>query len=74
MGENECETWADPEGNRGSGPYLENHKLLFVSLEILARTSPKEQLDPSGPIASRGRSVRPYVNYVDDFKNQDLGP
>ena len=66
MGENEYETWADPEGDRGSGLYLENHKLLFVSLEILARTSLKELLDPSGPIASRGRSERPYVKYVDD--------
>ena len=60
------QTMGGSRGGRGSGPSLENHKLLFVSLEILARTSLKEQLDPLGPIASRGRSVRPYVKYVDD--------
>ena len=35
-----------------------NHKLLFVSLEILVRTPPQ-----SNP--SRGRSIRPSLKYVD---------
>ena len=26
----------------------------------------KKQLDPSGPIASRGRSIQPHVKYVND--------
>ena len=38
----------------------------FFSLEILVRTSLEKQLDPLGPIASRGRSERPSVKYVDD--------
>ena len=30
----------------------------------------EKQLYPSGPIASRGRSVGPFVIYVDDLKNK----
>ena len=49
---------------------------LWVSLEILVWTLIEKQLDPSGPMASRGRSVQPSVKYVDDQKNtrQDLPP
>ena len=43
-------TWADQERGgwgRGSGaPSLENHKWLYVSLEILVRTHLQKQLDP----------------------------
>ena len=42
-------------------PPLEDHKLLYVSLEILVRTPLEKQL---GPIASGGRSVWPSVKYV----------
>ena len=35
-------------------------------LEVLVQTPLEKQLDPSGPIASRGRSARPSAKYVDD--------
>ena len=61
----------EPDKGRGSGPSpqpyphpLEIHNLLFVSLEILVRTP----LEKRGPIASRERSVRPSMKYVDDYK------
>ena len=59
---------ADSEGGGGGRGYglpspLGNHKLLYVSLEILVRTLLEKQLDP---IASRGRSVWPPVIYVDE--------
>ena len=47
------------EGGRGAG-YSENHKRLYVSLDILVQTTLEKQLDPSGPIASRGWYVRPF--------------
>ena len=40
---------ADPEG---SYPHIENHNLLYVSLEIMVRTPIEKQLDLLGPIAS----------------------
>ena len=46
------------------GP-LENHMLLYFSLEILVRSPLEKQLDPLGPIASREKSVWPSVKYVD---------
>ena len=36
-----------------------------VSLGILVRTPFEHQLDPSGPIASQGRSIWPSVKYLD---------
>ena len=39
-------------GRDGLDP-LENHKWLFVSLEIVVRTPHEKQLDLSGPVASR---------------------
>ena len=39
-------------GDNGSGPHLESHKLLQVSLKILVWTTLEKQLDPLGPIAS----------------------
>ena len=39
-------------------------KVAIFSLEILIRTPHEKQLDPSGPIASRGRYVQPSVKYV----------
>ena len=48
---------------------LEIHKCLYVSLENLGRTTLEKQLEPSGPIASRGWSLRPSVKYVDDLTN-----
>ena len=57
--------WADPKRRTGvSGPSLENNNWLWVSLEIIIQISLEEQLDPSGPIARRGRSVRPSVKHV----------
>ena len=50
------------EGRGALDPlHLENHKLLFVSLEILEWIPLKKQLDPMGPIAFWGRSVWPSV-------------
>ena len=60
---------AGPGGGGGGGGLrtpLENHTLLYVSLQILVRTPIEKQLDPSGPIASRVRSIRPSVKYVDN--------
>ena len=51
-------------GQLGPDPPGKSQKWLFVSLEILVRSN----WNPSGPIASRGRSVQPSVKYVDDFK------
>ena len=60
-------------GGRGSAPRLENHKWLYVSLEILVRTPLEKQLDPSGPIfASLGRSIRHPMKNVDDQKKDPL--
>ena len=60
------ETWPDPEGGQDFPDSLENHKWLYVSLEILVQTPLEKQLDPFGPIASRGRFALPSVKYVDD--------
>ena len=48
-------------------PPSPDHKLLYISLGIISTgTDPLEkQLDPLGPFAPRGRSVRPSVKYVD---------
>ena len=51
-------------GGNGSRPHLENHKLLYVSLEILVRTPLEKQLDTWCPIAFQGRPVQPSVRYV----------
>ena len=39
-------TWEDPEAGAGGRDPLENHKLLYVSLEILVRTPFELQFDP----------------------------
>ena len=57
-------------GSRGGTdvliPHLENQKWLIVFLEILVRTPLEKQLDPSGHIASRGRSVlKPFQDLPD---------
>ena len=44
-----------------------------VAIDFL-RTSLEKQLDPSGPIASRRRFVRPSVNYVDYLKTEFYDP
>ena len=50
-----------PPPHRGSPtPPGKNHKLLYVSLEILVRSS----LEPKGLIAFRIKSMRPSVKYV----------
>ena len=59
------------EGGSGSGP-LENYNLLKVTLGSVVRTPLEKQLDPSGPIASRGRSVRPSLKNVNDQTNNGL--
>ena len=54
-------------GDRESGPHpLENHKWLYVSLEILVGTPLEKQLDPVGPFTSRGRFLRPSATYGDN--------
>ena len=55
---------------RGTGIWtpLENHKWLKVSLGMSSTDLPREAIVPFGSIASRGRSVRPYVKYVYVFK------
>ena len=45
-----------PEGGGGPDPHW-NNMWQKVCFEILVRTPLKKQLDPSGPIASRGRSA-----------------
>ena len=35
-----------------------NHKWLKICLEMLVRTTLEKQLDPLGPTASRGKSIR----------------
>ena len=45
----------------------ENHKLLYITLEMLVSTTDKKQLDnldPSGSIASKGRFVGPTVKDI----------
>ena len=64
------ETYADPEGRQGTGPPppLENHKWLYVSLEVLIRSPLKKLLETLGPIASRGKVVLPSVKFVVETK------
>ena len=63
---------------RGDGVHPpRNHKLLYVSLEILVQNPLEEQLDPRrgaiGPedrkvqLLLEGRSPLPSVKYVDDL-------
>ena len=53
-------------GDRGlDPPPLENLKLLYVYLDILVLTPLDKQLNPLGPIASQGKSVRLSVKYVE---------
>ena len=54
---------------RGRGQPEKSQVIMYVSLEILVQTPLEKQLDPLGPIASRGRSVWHAVKYLDDFKN-----
>ena len=54
-------------GGTGGLDPPENPKLIYASLEKLVRTRLTKQLDPLGPVASQGRSVRPSVKYVDDL-------
>ena len=60
------------DGSRGGwtgGPDPPHWKITSgyrYSLEILVRTPLEKQLDSGGPIASRGRFVRPSVICVDD--------
>ena len=53
-------------GESGGPNTLENHKLLYVPLTKTGTDPLVKKLDPLGPIASRGRSVRPSVKFVDD--------
>ena len=52
--------WAVLEWGQELWTQLENHMLLYISLEILVRTSIEQQLDP---IVSQGRSVRLCETY-----------
>ena len=56
----------------GPNPLFGNHKLVYVSLEILVWTPLEKRFDPLCPIASRGRSIRFSVKYVDDKKKKQL--
>ena len=61
-----CSSWADPEGEWVTGVLNPSGKLqvaIYDSLEILVRALLEKQL---GPIASRGRSVRPCVKYIEN--------
>ena len=63
MGESRGEGTVGPD----PPPPLQKHKWrIGSSLEILVRTPLEKQLDPLGPIASRGRFVRPSVKNIDD--------
>ena len=54
------------EGARGPDPQRKSQ--VAVGFLRNTGTDPRleKQLDPLGPIAFRGRSVRPSVKYVDD--------
>ena len=42
---------------------------VVIGFFMKSGTDPlRKQLDPWGPIASRGGCVRPFVKYVDDVK------
>ena len=49
---------------------LANNKWLYVSLEIMVRTTLDKQLDSASPIASRGRLVCPSVNSTINLKKK----
>ena len=56
---------------------LENHKLLFVSLEILVRVPLEKKVNPIeaiGPIASKRRTLLPSVKYVDSLLFSGIPP
>ena len=53
-------------GDRGSRPPLPWKITSGYTFPILVRTTLEKQLDPKGPIASRGRFVQPIVKYDDD--------
>ena len=55
--------WADPD----RGP-PEKSQVAMGFLRNSRTDTLDRQLDPLGPIASPGMSVRPSVKYVDDFK------
>ena len=56
----QSQTADKPMASRGRATWL------LVSSEILVRNPFEKQLDPLGPIASRGGFVRPSAKYVDD--------
>ena len=49
----------------GSGP-PEKSRVAMIDLRNSGTDPLEKQLDPSGPIASRGRFVRPSVKYLYD--------
>ena len=54
-------------GAGGSRPPPPGKSEVAKDFLINTGTDPFEkQLDPMGPIAARGRSVRPSVEYIDD--------
>ena len=65
-------TWADLEGEHGVRTPSPPPEKSQVAINLLRNSSMdpfEKQLDLLGPIASRGRNVRPSVKYNDDLKH-----
>ena len=68
---------ADPGGGQGvwTLPGKSQEAIYFLRNTGMDPPPPSEkQLNPLGPFASWGRSVRPFVKYVDDKKNCQSPP
>ena len=67
-----CKSRAEPGGGGGAADPDQSHEKSQVDIGFLRITDtdpPREAIGPFGPIASRGRPVRPSVKYVDDSIN-----
>ena len=63
--------------DKGSGPQSPGKPQVAICVCFLRNTGTdplEKQYDPSGPIASRGRSIPPSVKYVDFFKRKVFSP
>ena len=60
-------SWAGPEGEYRGGTFSEKSQVAIYVLRNTGTNPPGEAIGPIGPIASRERSVRPSVKYVDGY-------
>ena len=61
-----CHSWADPEGSSWSVSALGKIRKSEMAIGLFRNTGTDTPREAIGPIASRGKSVRPSVKYVDD--------